>query len=646
MLRSSFLFKLSSALLAALLALLLLFLIFRPTLLSTFSQRYIQRYEKEHHCTLSVSTLTFEGLQTVAISNLHLAGDSAASLIDIADLKVSIRLLPLMFGKISVKKLEVKGLRLNIMLKDSTNNYSFLLKSAPTDNSVHERDFSSKADHLLGRLFGKIPASLVLENALISISKDSIASKMEIKKLSYSSQKFEASIESSQHNSVSGFTVSGLVKAGERSLDLQLRSNTSDCQLPFLNDFLGLKLGFKELDFSLGDNESEHGILSLSGRAASKDLVLNHWRIAESDVRLNSGELNYRINIGKDYLELDTTSQLRYNRLSFSPYLRYRSSTSKQFCLKIDKPQMNADDFFSSLPIGLFKNLEGLKASGQLGFHFLFDVDFNQPDSLHYECLLSSKQFALERQTTSGLAKMNSEFIYTAYEKGQAVKSFPVGPSCPDFVPAAAVSDYLKNSILIAEDPDFFHHRGFSTDAFRESIIKNIKEKRFARGGSTLSMQLVKNVFLNRNKNISRKIEEALLVWLIENNHITSKDRMFEVYLNIIEWGPRVYGAEAASEFYFSKQASNLNLAESIFLAYLIPHPKYFASAFEASGHLKPYMAEYYRLLSSKLARKNMVTAADTLHLQADVQLKGIAKSYLKKPSLQSDSIPTYESDF
>lgn len=74
-------------------------------------------------------------------------------------------------------------------------------------------------------------------------------------------------------------------------------------------------------------------------------------------------------------------------------------------------------------------------------------------------------------------------------------------------------------------------------------MIQDIKERRFARGGSTLSMQLVKNVFLSRNKTIARKLEEMLIVWLIESNHLTSKERMFEVYLNIAEWGPMIYGA-------------------------------------------------------------------------------------------------------
>lgn len=95
----------------------------------------------------------------------------------------------------------------------------------------------------------------------------------------------------------------------------------------------------------------------------------------------------------------------------------------------------------------------------------------------------------------------------------------------------------MRMAVLQSEDGGFFYHQGFLPDAIREAMVYDLKERRFARGGSTISMQLVKNVFLNRRKNIARKLEEALIVWLIEQNRLTSKERMFEVYLNIAEWG-------------------------------------------------------------------------------------------------------------
>ena len=93
----------------------------------------------------------------------------------------------------------------------------------------------------------------------------------------------------------------------------------------------------------------------------------------------------------------------------------------------------------------------------------------------------------------------------------------------------------MQMSVMQSEDDAFFYHHGFLLDAMREALIHDLKVHRFARGGSTISMQIVKDIFLNRKKNIAHKLEEALIIWLIETEHLTSKSRMYEVYLNIAE---------------------------------------------------------------------------------------------------------------
>src|SRR5690606_41961669 len=105
---------------------------------------------------------------------------------------------------------------------------------------------------------------------------------------------------------------------------------------------------------------------------------------------------------------------------------------------------------------------------------------------------------------------------------------------------------------------------GFVEEAIRTSIATNYKEKAFKRGGSTISMQLVKNVFLSRNKTLVRKLEEILIVWLMESTRTVSKERMYEVYMNVIEWGRNVYGITEAARYYFGKHPSQLTLGESI----------------------------------------------------------------------------------
>jgi membrane peptidoglycan carboxypeptidase len=153
-------------------------------------------------------------------------------------------------------------------------------------------------------------------------------------------------------------------------------------------------------------------------------------------------------------------------------------------------------------------------------------------------------------------------------------------------------------------------------------------------------MQLVKNVFLTRNKTIARKVEEALIVWLIESNNIASKERMYEVYLNIIEWGPGIYGAGEASAYYFNKKAADLTLAESIYLAMIVPRPKWFKYNFDESGKLKPHVADFYRIIANHLVRKEIITEEQKLTLLPAIDLTGPAKELiLIKDSLAVDSL-------
>ena len=119
---------------------------------------------------------------------------------------------------------------------------------------------------------------------------------------------------------------------------------------------------------------------------------------------------------------------------------------------------------------------------------------------------------------------MSEEFVYTAYENGVPVRTFPVGPSWEHFTPLDSISPLLRMAVMQSEDGAFFYHKGFLPDAMREALIYDLQVERFARGGSTITMQLVKNVFLNRNKNFARKLEEALIVWLIEPERWPSRN--------------------------------------------------------------------------------------------------------------------------
>jgi membrane peptidoglycan carboxypeptidase len=220
------------------------------------------------------------------------------------------------------------------------------------------------------------------------------------------------------------------------------------------------------------------------------------------------------------------------------------------------------------------------------------------------------------------------------------MRTIYVGSANPYFTPLEQISPFLRNCILTTEDPSFFYHRGFVTEAFRQSIAKNIRTGKFKRGASTISMQLMKNVFLSREKTMSRKLEEIVLVYILENNRIVSKERMYEVYLNIIEWGPNVYGIGEAARFYFQKSPDKLTLSESMFLATLVPSPKKFMWRFDKEGLVKPYLGRTFGFLSNKMLYRNLLLPEDTVGLTHLINVVGPARKYIiKNDSLANDSL-------
>lgn len=144
-------------------------------------------------------------------------------------------------------------------------------------------------------------------------------------------------------------------------------------------------------------------------------------------------------------------------------------------------------------------------------------------------------------------------------------------------------------------------------------------------------MQLVKNVFLSKNKTIVRKAEEILIAWLINNNNLCSKEKMYEVYLNLIEWGPGVYGISEASDYYFQKKPSQLSLAESIFLASIIPKPRWFKSSFDENGKLALRYQPYFSLVANKMIDKGSAMPQDTLDMIKKVEIRGRSKIFMAK---------------
>jgi monofunctional glycosyltransferase len=142
------------------------------------------------------------------------------------------------------------------------------------------------------------------------------------------------------------------------------------------------------------------------------------------------------------------------------------------------------------------------------------------------------------------------------------------------WMPYDRISIHLKRAIVAAEDSRFLDHEGFDWEGIQTAVEKNLKKGRVVAGGSTISQQLAKNLFLSGQRSLLRKGEEAIITLMIET--VMHKRRILEIYLNIIEWGDGIYGAEAAARRYYKTSAVNLNPDQAAALAAMVPNPRWF----------------------------------------------------------------------
>jgi monofunctional biosynthetic peptidoglycan transglycosylase len=156
-------------------------------------------------------------------------------------------------------------------------------------------------------------------------------------------------------------------------------------------------------------------------------------------------------------------------------------------------------------------------------------------------------------------------------QKESLLKGRPLKPKM-EWRDLGDISPALVHAILLAEDDTFYQHHGFDWEQIQIAIQRNWQKQRYVYGGSTITQQLARTLFLRPRKTLLRKLKEAVLTIYLEKT--LSKRRILELYLNVIEWGPGIYGAEAASQFYFSKPASGLTADEGVALASILPSPR------------------------------------------------------------------------
>ncbi len=247
--------------------------------------------------------------------------------------------------------------------------------------------------------------------------------------------------------------------------------------------------------------------------------------------------------------------------------------------IEFDVPPASCQALLQSVPTALLPAVGGASMVGTLAGkgRLAFDTRRLEDLVLDYDiadrCRMASVPDDLAKE------RFTKEFSHRIYLKDGSVSDETTGPGTANWTDLDRISPYMQVAVLTTEDGAFFHHHGFNHAAIRGAVIANLKARKFVRGASTITMQLAKNLFLTREKTLGRKLEELILTDYLEQAF--TKEEMMELYLNIIEFGPDIYGVTAASEHYFGRKPEELDLAESLFLSSILPSPLRYHSLWE-----------------------------------------------------------------
>ncbi|MCO5949192.1 transglycosylase domain-containing protein [Mucilaginibacter flavidus] len=572
----------------------------REALLQKAIAKAKEKARSTYNLDLEIGSARFTGLSTVAFSDITIVPDHRDSLLSIKEFTVSVKLMPLIFGNVKLAYVNLQQGHLNLTDINHVRNFDFLFKKKQDTTVKTKVDLSELSNNLINQLLYKIPDNLTLNNFLVSLKTDSSSFTALAQSALIKSGQLTSTINIDNGRALWHFD--GRMHPSDKDIDIKLYAEGKKVEIPYIEKRFKLKVTFDTASTRLSKVEHSGGETRIYGYWGVSNLLINHPGLSSSDIVIPNAGIDANLFVGSNYLSLDSSSTIHLKKITAHPYAKYTLNPVKIYELKVNSGWQNAQDIFDSFPSGMFESLEGIQVTGKLNYKLNVFLNSEKPDDVQFDSRLDKDGFNIVKYGKTDLGKLNKVFTYVPYENGKPMAPRLIGPDNSYYTPLDEISPNLRNAVMTAEDPSFYTNHGFVEESIRKSLATDFKDKKFKRGGSTISMQLIKNSFLSREKTLSRKIEEILIVWLIENNRIMTKNRMLEVYFNIIEWGRDVYGIGEASRYYFGKSPAELTIGESIYLASIVPHPKTGLYSFEPDGSLRPGLAGYFNLIGNLMA--------------------------------------------
>lgn len=318
------------------------------------------------------------------------------------------------------------------------------------------------------------------------------------------------------------------------------------------------------------------GVARGSGEVALAGLNVSHPLLAHDVVRDVGFELAFEGELDPvaRRLVLDHTVLTRRGvRVELEgEFVHPSAPEGRRYHARLRVPAVPCQDVLAAIPTEIVPSLDGFALRGDFDMDIAVDVDYADLDALSIDGSVGLWNCKVTRAPSRVAAeRLMGGFTHRVTMRDGSPRSVQLYPGSSTYTPLDQISPHMAAAVLTTEDGGFWRHRGFLPSQFEEALRRNLRAGKVAIGASTISMQMVKNVFLTHERTLSRKLQEVILTWYVEQ--ALSKRRIMEIYLNVIEFGPGIYGVTRAAEHYFGKQPRELSSLEAAYLALMLPTP-------------------------------------------------------------------------
>jgi hypothetical protein len=347
--------------------------------------------------------------------------------------------------------------------------------------------------------------------------------------------------------------------------------------------------------------------IAIRGQVNLSGLGLRHERVAASALAALAAHTDFKITwdraegvvhverllVSRGRAHFTLRGDVRTDRLAFDARLNLPSTACRHV--------------LGAIPPELRAGPGEVQLEGSFGLDLRVAVDVDAPGDTVLEAELDNRCRIGEWGDLPAPDQYRRPFTYLAYDgRGERFR-LVTGPGTDRWTPLAQISPYLVEAALTTEDGKFRAHSGVTVPELRRAIELNLRHRSLTHGASTITMQLAKNLFLSRDRTLDRKLQELFYVWYLES--FFGKDEILELYFNIVEFGPSIYGIRDAATHYFGREPHELSLAESVFLIKLLPSPVIRHAAYERGEVSERKMTSLHRVMRTMRARGRITEA-------------------------------------